>query len=626
MCGIVGVVYMQKQVDESLLLDMLETIRHRGPENRGTWISSDKKVLLGHQRLAIIDISSDGNQPMQTKDGRYSITFNGEIYNYLELKTELEKQGVIFHTKSDTEVLLQAYAVWGRACVEKLNGMFSFGIWDEYKKELFVARDHVGEKPLKYYTDSEKFIFASEVKAILKDPSVPREIDWSAIDLALSFRYVPAPHTGFIHIKKLPAGHYLVWKQGKVEIVQYWFPEKIKVRNDRNLVEWKKESWNLFVSSVKKRLMSDVPLGALLSGGLDSTSIIAAASEAAQRKLDTFVISLGGVSEDEKYADIAARYFDTNHHSVNLSDVDFTSYISRLSKHYDEPFFDQAALPTLMISEVMKKKVTVVLSGDGGDELFGGYSSYAQIHRFGLLGRIPSGIRKAIARLVRVNNALSYKAEMTAETFEKIYTEYYSMWKNSLPISHRYITKDDIYLPELRKKIDQNLASEYMKRWFSSVNADSVNNAMLADIRGRLPDGYLAKVDFSSMAYAIETRPPFLDVRLVESALSMPSDLKIRNKEGKYIWKEVMKDKIPESIIGRPKAGFGIPLHELIKKEMKNLIEDVLLSENSEIQKYFSKKTISHVWSQHLAQNADYSNHLWSLLMLELWLKEYHAQ
>ncbi len=626
MCGIVGIVHKTKQIDKMLFLSMLEAVKHRGPENQGFWFSSDHRVALGHQRLAIIDVSSAGNQPMQTKDGRYSVTFNGEIYNYLELKSELEKQGIVFHTMTDTEVLLQAYVMWGKKCVEKLNGMFSFGIWDEFEKVLFIARDHVGEKPLKYYHNGDTFIFASEVKAILREPSVTREIDWDAIDVALSFRYVPAPHTGFRGINKLPAGHYLVWKQGKIEVEQYWFPEQVVINNKKTEDEWKAELWDLFVDSVRKRLMSDVPLGALLSGGLDSTSVVAAVREITDKKIDTFVISIGGVSKDEEYAQKAADYFQTNHHRLSLSDIDFTSQISRLVSQYDEPFFDQAALPTLMISEVMKKNVTVVLSGDGGDELFGGYDAYTKVPLFKLLNCIPGPIRYGAARLVRMRNNLAYKAEITAQSFEKMYTEYYSMWKTSLPVSHRYITKTDLYLPELKKNILDENALEYMKKWFKSVSSDLVNNAMLADIKGRLADGYLAKVDFSSMAHAIEIRAPFLDPRLVQSSLSMPSKLKIKNGRGKYIWKEIVKGKIPESIMLRPKAGFGIPLHALMIKEMKGLIEGVLLSNTSEVQKYFSRTVMIQMWNQHIVGVADYSNHLWSLLMLELWLKKYHTK
>ncbi len=626
MCGIVGVIHKNYDIKEKLFHDMVAEVSHRGPEHQGLWFASNKKVALGHRRLAIIDVSAAGNQPMQIANGRYTITFNGEIYNYRELKSELEKKGYQFKSLSDTEVLLNAYAEWGHECVKKLNGMFAFGIWDEEKKELFVARDHVGEKPLKYYVSEEKFIFASEIKAILKDDSVTREIDWPAIDLALSFRYVPSPYTGFKAIKKLPAGHYLIWKNGKIEITKYWFPETIQVHKGKSVDGWKTELWALFADSVKKRLMSDVPLGALLSGGLDSTSVVAAAHEVSLEKLNTFVISIGGTSKDVEYAEIAAKYFNTNHHSIVLEDIDFSSALSRLGKQYDEPFFDQAALPTMLISEAMKKEVTVVLSGDGGDELFGGYSSYAQVPFFRKISSSPKFLRVLLSHILRVNNKRSYQAEVLSRSFAEIYTEYYSLWKTSLPISQRYITKDDLYLPETRKKILSANASNLMQEWFFGKSTDVVNNVMLADIRGRLPDGYLAKVDFSAMVHAIETRPPFLDPRLVELSLSIPSTLKIQNGVGKHIWKETVKEKIPATIMNRAKAGFGIPLHSLMVDEMKGLVEDKIIQSGSGIHRYFSKKTIEKLWHDHKEGKVDYSNHLWSLLMLELWLNEYRAQ
>lgn len=619
MCGIAGII--AKQVDKAQLESMLTCLVHRGPESSGTWVSNNGTAAFGHRRLAIQDLSPLGHQPMLTKDGRYAITFNGEIYNCDEIRKELQKKGFSFISTGDTEVLLAAYVAWGKDCLQKLNGMFSFAIWDEKNEELFAARDRMGEKPFKYYHDKERFIFASELKAILANKSVPREVDWQAIDCAMSFRFVAAPQTGFKHIKKLPAGHYLIWKNNQVTVERYWRLEDVQPEQ-KSSAEWKEQLWSTFKDAVEKRLISDVSVGALLSGGIDSTSVVAAISEVSKKPIDTFVISINEDSEDQQYAREAARFYKTNHHEIAIKEINYATVLEQLAVAYDEPFFDQSALPSLIISSHIKKQVTVVLTGDGGDELFAGYSSYPFAKFLQRYHRLPGVVRRALPNVLSFSKTKQYYAEVISQDFFDAYTDYYALWKTDLPKSKKYITKADLYRPELKNKIDMHFAAKQMKSWFGNQK-DLVNAAMHADIVGRLADGYLTKVDVAMMQSAVEARPPFLDHRLVEMSQRIPSSLKIVGKNQKQIWKETIKDKVPASIINRRKVGFGIPLHAILKTDLREKLEATILQPNALVAEHFSLPVMKQLWSDHLAGKADYSNHLWSIFMLELWLKKY---
>lgn len=624
MCGIAGIVQKNNLVDKELFNSMLRSIAHRGPDDQRAWFSVSKNVALGHRRLAIIDLSEGGSQPRISPDGRYTITFNGEIYNYLEIKKELSQLGWNFISKSDTEVLLYAYIQWKENCLQKLNGMFAFAIWDEYEQKLFAARDRLGEKPFKYYYTPEKFIFASEIKALLQDPAIHREIDWQAIDLALSFRFIPAPATGFKKIFKLPAGHYLIWQNSELKIISYWNPDAfLHEQTEKSEEEWKKELWDLFLDSVKLRLFSDVSLGAFLSGGIDSSSVIAATRELGIDKVQTFVISINGKSQDQIYAKKTAEYFGTNHHEIEIDHIDYMAVLDKLVTQYDEPFFDQSALPSLLISQEIKKYVTVVLSGDGGDELFGGYRNYQFINFLNAYFKLPQFARVALPFILKPFKNTVYKTEVLSKTFYEAYTHYYSLWKKYLPISKRYLTKTDLYQPETMAQLNLNNSIEIMEKWFGIASSDMRNQAMVVDMKGQLADGYLTKVDMATMANNLEVRPPFLDYRLVERSVRLPSDLKIKGKNTKYIWKEIIKNKVPVEIIQRPKMGFAIPLDKIIKTSLKSVIEETLLSANSNLSSVFSMQTIKTLWQDHLYNRADYSNHLWSLLILSLWMKKY---
>lgn len=621
MCGIAGIISKNYKIDQELLGVMTDSLAHRGPDGRGIWMNEKKTVGFGQRRLAIIDVSDGGRQPRVSPDGKVAVTFNGEIYNYLDLKSKLQLKGWEFKSNSDTEVLLLSYLEWGKECLKYLNGMFAFAIWDGRTEELFAARDRIGERPFKYYFNSEKFVFASEVKSLLNDKTIPRILDNQAVDLALSFRFVPAPATGFVGIYKLPAGHYLTWKGGSVTVRPYWNISEVAQRPAADYEPVK--LWDLFLDSVKKRMIGDRPIGAFLSGGVDSTSVVAAMTEISSRPVESFVISIGGRSQDVEYASIAAKHFKTNHHEINLTNIDYEKVLDELIEQYDEPFFDQSAVPSMIINKAVKKFATVILSGDGGDELFGGYENYPFSNFLSHYSKLPKYLKKFIEAGSHISSKRLYQAEIMNQDFFTAYADFFSLWKTNLPKSHYYVTKTDLYNTEFSRNLDPKEASNMMKAWFGSDVEDVANAAMRADINGRLPDGYLAKVDFASLRNAVEVRPPFLDHRLVELAQSIPSSKKIKHGKGKLIWKDVVIDKLPSSILIRPKAGFAIPLEKILLNELKSIIQKNILGESARINKYFSAATVQKIWEDHEAKKADYSNHLWSLLIFELWLRKY---
>lgn len=634
MCGVAGIIYRQPVQDTSHLEAMLQCIRHRGPEDEGIFSSQSHTVQLGHRRLAIIDLSPGGHQPMVTPDGRFAITFNGEIYNYQELKKELEALGWTFCSTSDTEVLLYAYAAWGSACLQKLNGMFAFAVWDEQQQELFAARDRLGEKPFKYYQDDHTFIFSSELKAILTYPGIKKEVDWQAVDLAMTYRYVPAPLTGFLGIKKLPAGHALRYKDGVVTTEPYWQPESFaRVTPVVDLEETKRELWELFDDAVQKRMVSDVPLGVFLSGGLDSSSVVAAMAAHSSQPIKTFSVGFQQSPETETpFAKLVAEQYQTDHTEIMIN-PDIIETLPQLVYHYEEPFFDNSAIPTLAMSKLTKEHATVVLTGDGGDELFSGYPNHTFFAWLRRYQRLPAWVYlrliPAIAAFAYrcINNRFVgkqfYRSELLSHSAVQAYVDYYGIWQKELPNSKFYITKSDLYTEKMKQSISLDASEALMAEWLGGERLNEygdINRATLADLRSRLADGYMTKVDIAGMAYALETRPPFLDYRLVEKALAIPETYKVRDGSVKWIWKEIVKGKLPEIIITRKKMGFGLPIAAWMREELYDYIRERLLGSKTILYQYMDKRVIENLIEDHKQQKADYSNHIWSLLLLEAWL------
>jgi asparagine synthase (glutamine-hydrolysing) len=637
MCGIVGIVKKNQPVDENTLVKMLALVKHRGPEDEGRWFSQNRQVGLGQQRLAIIDLSPGGHQPMLSDDHRFVITFNGEIYNYLEVKKELSRLGWNFNSKSDTEVLLKAYIQWKEKCLEKLNGMFAFAVWDEKEETLFAARDPIGEKPFKYYYDENQMVFASELKAILAEESVPRQPDWQGLDLAMTYRFVPEPRTGFEQIKKLPAGHYLLWHKGQLEIKSFWKASDFAQESTaRSLQEWKQILWDTFKNSVRGRLISDVPVGVYLSGGLDSSSVVAAMAELNMGKIKTFSVGLKDQPESETpFAKLVANRFKTDHTEI-IIEPNVIQILPELVERFEEPFFDNAAVPTMVMAKETKKHVTVVLTGDGGDECFGGYSNHSFFRQLEAYQSLPPVLYKTIfpqaaqwlANLTGNSKLqkLFYRTELLSHNLHQAYVDYYAIWKKELNKSRFYLTKDDLYTEELKQKINLDMSEKMMSQWMGDgvvKKYGAMNRAMLADIVGRLGDNYLMKVDFASMTYALETRAPFLDPRLVELALALPEKYKVKNGNVKWIWKQIIQNKIPDEIIARRKAGFGIPIGAWMRNELYDYVRDNLIKSDSVLYRYFNKNCIIKLLEDHKKGIADYSNHLWCLLLTDSWLKTF---
>lgn len=619
MCGIAGII-RQSGVQEVEINKMIDCLVHRGPDDQGIWISDDRQVGLGHARLAIIDLSPGGHQPMQTPDKRYTITFNGEIYNYEELKKELEGLGHSFSSTSDTEVLLASYVRWGRGCLDKLRGMFAFAIWDSQEKKLFAARDRLGQKPFLYATQGDQFVFASELKAF---SGMPGQIDWSAVDVALSLRFVPSPQTGIVGIEKLPAGHSLEWKDGAVTIQRYWSPQK---SGGMGVQPTKEEIWELFLEAVQDRLVSDVPIGAFLSGGMDSSAVVVAMKALGVSQPKTFVMSYDDKSEDKRYARLVADHLGTEHHEISLGDLGGVELLEKMAVAYDEPFFDQSGMLTLLISEAMKQEVSVVLSGDGADELFGGYRAYQYAMKRDALAPGASAAARLAARLPFLPLQRRYQAEVLSLKKIESYLSVVSTWQEALPITQRYLTKETLY-----EEPDAHFlhhTAEHLLGWAAGSHKKTfVDRMMYADVVGRLADGYLQKVDIGSMAHALEVRSPFLDHRLVEAAQRLPLTDKIRHGQGKYLWREILKEKLPREIFERPKQGFSFPLGDyLMSEDVKPFVEDILLSGTSRIASRYNKTTLTQLWYDQVRNKADYSNHILSLVLLELWLKKMEQQ
>jgi len=627
MCGITGKIYLNdKTVSEQDILIMNEKILHRGPDDGGVYISPDQKVGLGHRRLSIIDLSPLGHQPMRYLD-RYEIVFNGEIYNFQEKKIELEKDGYIFKSKSDTEVIMVLYDKFGKECLTHLRGMFAFTIYDEQEKTVFCARDRVGKKPFKYYLDENVFIFGSELKAILTQKEYKKEPDYIAIHHYLTLQYCPAPLTGFKDLKKLEPAHYLFvdLKTKKVEKERYWkldYSQKLNLSED----EWKKRIMQKLEEAVKLRMISDVPLGAFLSGGIDSSAIVALMSKFSKTPVKTFSIGFEEEKYNElKYAKIVAKKFKTDHKEFIVK-PDAIKMLPQLVYQYEEPYADSSALPTYYVSKMTREYVTVALNGDGGDENFAGYGRYS-VQKFGILynkfipfhKKIILPIVKFLATLVK--NTFFDRAYIFANTLSQKY-------------NYRYINYIRYFSNELKEKIYTDNFKEKTKNIDSyKIVADKFNEAgtkdkmdqcLYADFSTYLHDDLMAKVDIDSMAVALEGRSPFLDYEMLELTAKIPFNLKLKGLNNKkYILKETLRGLVPNEVMFRPKMGFGIPIDVWFRGKLKDFAYDTLLSEKAINRGLFKKEAIKDILDEHVNTQINHAYRIWALITLELWFQEY---
>ena len=624
MCGIAGFVDAQaggdKRENEALLDKMCELITHRGPDEQG--MAQVGRANLGMRRLSIIDLKS-GQQPIFSTDKSKFIVFNGEIYNYQSLKSELESLGYQFQTNSDTETIIHAFDEFGVECLSKLRGMFAFSIWDEKEQRLFIARDRVGKKPLFYgFTEAGRFVFGSEVKSILAHEGISREICPDALNAYVTFGYVPEELCIFKNIKKLPPGCYLTLKEGELRIEEYWDFEYNAEIEEIPDTELERRLLEEIEEAVKVRLVSEVPLGAFLSGGVDSSAVVGLMSKLLDKPVKTFSIGFNEDSFSElKYARIAAKHFDTEHHEFTVT-PDLVDMVDDLVWHFDEPFSDPSSLPTYMVSKMAKDYVTVVLSGDGGDELFAGYSRYVD-HKGSGLQALPETLKSGLLR--PLSKALPHSAP------GKNY-----LYNSSFSGVERYIDsvsqfgsskKSRLFSREFLANFDgrADLAEDlFLKIASKRGELDEMTRILYLDAKTYLPSDILTKVDRMSMAASLEARVPLLDQKLISFvARHVPFDKKLNGSETKYVFKKVLEGMVPEEILYREKQGFGVPIGEWINTKLRKTIINTLLEKRTLERGYFERKYIETIVEEHSKGRRDHGHPLWVLWILELWHRKY---
>jgi asparagine synthase (glutamine-hydrolysing) len=622
MCGIAGFVDEHSRinrVERGAVLDrMCQVIRHRGPDDQGVHLASS--VALGMRRLSIIDLAG-GHQPMSGEDGAVTVVFNGEIYNYRELQCELEARGHRFQTDSDTETIVHAYEEFGSSCVNRLRGMFAFAIWDELERKLFVARDRVGKKPLYYaLTKQGTFVFGSEVKSLLEHPEVTRETDAHALDAYLSFGYVPDPLSIFRGIKKLPPGHYLTFTDGQLKVQEYWdfnFEPAQSLREEDYLEELRA----LLDEAVRIRLMSDVPLGAFLSGGIDSSAVVGLMARHMGQPVKTFSIGFQEDTYNElKYARIAAKHFGTDHHEFIVT-PDICRIVDELVRHFDEPFADSSSIPTYMVSKLARSHVTVALSGDGGDELFAGYTRYVIDRRRSGFARLPRFVRRGMVQplsrhLPHGAWGRNYLHNVALDAVDR-YIDSVSVFTT--------LNKRALYTTDFLRELggDAGPVSQFRDYAFHIETGDDLDRLLYLDCKTYLPGDILVKVDRMSMAVSLEARAPLLDHKLIEFVARIPASLKMKGLDTKMIFKNAIRDFVPAEILDRPKQGFGLPLQQWINDQLRDRVRETLMEQRTRERGYFDSDYINRLLSEHERGRRDHSNALWTLLMLELWHRTY---
>ena len=621
MCGICGKIYFDpaRLVIQQEVLQMSHTLAHRGPDGEGVWAKGN--VGLAHRRLAIIDLRAVAAQPMSNADGSVWITFNGEIYNFRELRADLEARGYRFRTQSDTEVIIHAYEAYGRDCLARLRGMFAFAIWDARTRVLLLARDRVGKKPLFYWIGRDRLLFASEIKALLVDRAVPLTPDPRAVDHFLALHYVPAPNTAFQGIYKLPAAHWLEVRDGQIETGRYWqlrYTPKQHFTEQDAVAELR---WRL-AEAVRLRLMSDVPLGAFLSGGIDSSAVVAYMAQETAAPVRTFVVGFEESAFDERqFARLVAERYGTDHTELIVK-APVTDILPRLVWHYDEPFGDASAVPSYAIAALTRQYVTVVLNGDGGDENFAGYDRYF-MHRLLCHGdKVPRQVWRTVAALTRRLPAgwhhhafykrLAKAAELLAQVPERRYVRWFGL---RTPEERHHL-----YTTAFRATVGGSDPEALFVEVFGQSDAEEWTDAALAaDVQLYLADDLLVKMDRATMAHSLEARSPFLDHSLMEFVASLPAHFKLAGRNKKYLLKAALRGVLPDVVLDRPKMGFSAPIAHWFRNELREMAYDVLLSPTTVQRGYFRKQVMAQLLDEHCTGRQDHAETLWQLLVLELW-------
>jgi len=618
MCGIVGFINLLGDKD-ALLRDSMHRIVHRGPDASGVY--ADDEILLGHLRLSIIDLSRAANQPMHSQCGRYVIVYNGEVYNFKEIQKQIAvaKSGFEPRTGSDTEIILEAFCTWGKSFVDRLNGMFAIAIWDKEAKQLFLFRDRMGIKPLYYYHHAGVFAFASELKALSTHHAICKTltVNHRAINQFLHLGYIPAPDSVFEQIKKFPAGSYGLFEYDRLSINPYWqLEKKLHGRGEvKPADEYVEELKRLVESSVEYRLISDVPFGTFLSGGIDSSLVTAVAQSLRSNPINTFSIGFWDKKYDESpYARKIAEHLGTQHHSMYVTEADAIEWVPRLTGIYDEPFADSSAIPTLLVSQMARQHVTMTLSGDGGDELFLGYGAYQWARR---LANPLTGWLRWPASMLIPHGPMKYRR--AARLFEKVPAE---QLKSHIFSQEQYLFS--------RKEIEGLVMEPFRSRFELREDflppvsqLSSEEQQAFFDLAYYLPDDLLVKVDRASMQFALETRVPLLDYRIVEWAVNLPVSMKLKNGESKWLLKQLLFQYLPEEFFQRPKRGFAVPLKKWLKAELRDFAMDYLNDEAIRRAGVLEPTRVKKLLDAFYNRNQDYLyNRIWLLLILQRWLLE----
>jgi asparagine synthase (glutamine-hydrolysing) len=623
MCGISGKLYFDagRTVEREILERMNAVLAHRGPDDAG--IYTDGQIGLAHRRLSIIDLSPAGHQPMSNEDATIWIIFNGEIYNFQSLRPDLLSRGHRFRSNTDTEVIIHLYEDHGTDCLRFLRGMFALAIWDGPRRQLFLARDRLGKKPLSYHQDGAAFRFASEVKAILQDPQVKPNPDPAAISQYLTYGYVPGSGSAFQAFHKLPPGHFLTCREGRVEVVRYWRLRRDQKRAQRE-EDWCQEIVARLEEAVRLRMVSDVPLGAFLSGGIDSSAIVAMMSRTSSGSVKTFSIGFEEPEYDElAYARQVAQRFGTEHHEMVVR-PDAAAILPKLAWHYDEPFGDSSAVPTYYVAQMTRQYVTVALNGDAGDESFGGYDRYvanllaASFDRLPGAGLLRHAIRFGLRFLPRSGSRTSwlYRGRRFLDGLTEAPERRYARWLCHF-LGDR---KAELCTPEFLAAAGDTDALDILLAAYRESDAPDFGDATLGVDAGLyLPDDLLVKVDIASMAHALEARSPFLDHEFMEFAAAIPFNLKVRGRVKKYILKRALAGLLPDQILHRPKMGFGVPIDHWLRHELRDMAYDTLLSPRAIGRGYFRRDSLRRLLDEHAQRKAAWHYLLWTLLMLELW-------
>jgi asparagine synthase (glutamine-hydrolysing) len=623
MCGIAGKLYFDRarRVDPEVPAAMNQVLAHRGPDDEGVHL--DGALALAHRRLSIVDLSPAGHQPMANAAGTLWITYNGEIYNFPDLRAELEAQGVRFRSRTDTEVILALYEREGIACLERLRGMFAFGLWDARRRTLVLVRDRLGKKPLHYYVDDEKALFASEPKALFVDPEVPVDVDLDAIHHYLTYGYVPAPRSAFRGVRKVPPGHYVEIGEQGVTVRRYW-----SLRYRPKLALGEAEACEALLAllreAIRMRLLADVPVGAFLSGGIDSSALVALMSEAGRVK--TFSIGFEDAEYDElPYARLIAERYATDHHEFVVK-PDAVAVLPHIVWHYGEPYADSSAIPTYYLSELARRHVTVALNGDAGDENFAGYERYRLNDLATRYDRIPAPLKRCVDLGIWalpplgspksfVRRVKRFWRDATVERRRR-----YARWMTIFSEAD----KATLYTPELRAATAGIDPLDVLLEAYDVADTDDFVDATLgADIANYLPDDLLTKFDIAGMAHALEARSPMVDHIFMEFVARLPSHFKLRGADKKHIFKRAVAPLVPREIIARPKQGFGVPISGWLKGPVRELMLDTLFSRASLGRGLFDPADVRRRIDEHDRGIGEHHPGLWTLLMLELWYERF---